>query len=450
MRRLSAFLRCFSCRVLAILLPYDFCWAGGCVGTHRSLTLQRVPDTDALGRMQLSQDAATEPEALQAGVFGPLDAQPPAKDDEMENGAPSTEEVDASRKRTQHQTNGSPTSKRPRLSNGYDNVLDASMATTPMEVDSEAAGQNQGHQTNHSDNHAYPSPLEGEQGSPPVPRTDGPEQGTQVDKVEELTPSTTFIRLGHDARSADGQTPAQSPSSAMGADNAPILLQCEWNPRDPSSLAAAGTDALARVWTVSRSTTVEPDQDHVSPPVLSLLDNSTPRATTVTALAWDSEGQFIAIAKDEGTRATISVWSVDGSHITDLHVPEAPVMKLLWNPSNSALLYVAPDNGSAIAKVYSASTVDTLSYHLPGFDIGGQPLDAVWTSDTEFLFCGGDVLVSLRCGESSISEGRKFETKEDDSFTQVAFDRHTKLAATASATGTLDVSGEVCFWTEMS
>lgn len=140
---------------------------------------------------------------MQLGIFGPLLAGPPLhqqeqeqeeqqqteemdQDDEAETetvaAATTTSGVDAenNRKRQierQSQTallNGSP-AKRPRLSNGYENGVDA--ATTPMELD----GQNH-------DNHAYPSPQEGEQAPTPTPRTDGPDQAHRLTKSRNWLP----------------------------------------------------------------------------------------------------------------------------------------------------------------------------------------------------------------------------------------------------------------------
>lgn len=382
---------------------------------------------------QLPQDAAAAAEALQVGIFGPLDAHPPAKVEEDDEDVDAEgEEEEVSRKRPPQQlSNGSP-AKRPRLSNGYENGADATApATTPMDVD------------NQPDNHAYPSPLEGEAAPPPIVRTDGPEQGTQVDKVEELAPNTTFIRLMDDDHAhAHGPDTTPSPSSA-GPDNAPILLQCEWNPRDPSILAAAGTDALARVWTISRATTPpEPGQDHVSPHAHSLLDPEAPRDTTVTALSWTSDGASIAVATDSKNQAAINVWSVDGTHLQTMEVSEPPVIKLSWNPSNTALLAISPDKGGALVTVYYSPAGSSLSYFLAGHDIAATPLDAAWTSDVEFLLTGGDLLLCLLCSDTTISQVRKFETKEDDGFTQVLFDWRSKLAATSSDKGTLDLWDE--------
>ncbi|RDA83629.1 hypothetical protein CP532_2850 [Ophiocordyceps camponoti-leonardi (nom. inval.)] len=418
---------------------------------------------------QLPQDAVAEAKATQFGIFGPLTEHPPPVKAHVHQEAapiPASEAVDdaeASRKRTQQQVlNGSPT-KRPRLSNGGPDGADAAAVVPPLTVKDSTAmdidpppppppppqqQQPQQHQQEQQDssqqqdvsnNHAYPSPLEGEP-LPTTTQTEGPEQGTQVDKVEELSPDTTFIRLVDDDRGASETTPSPSPASS---ENAPVLLQCEWNPRDPSVLAAAGTDALARVWTVTRTTASEAGRDHVvSPKAHSLLDPGTPRTTTVTALSWTSDGVSIAVATDAGSHAAVTIWTADGVNSQTMPIPEPPVIKLCWNPANTALLAISPQSGGALVSVYFVASATAYIYRLHGHDIAATPLDATWTSDAEFLLCGGDLLLCLRCADSPVTQVRKFETKEDDSFTQVVFDWRTKLAATSSDKGILDLWDE--------
>jgi transducin (beta)-like 1 len=417
---------------------------------HCALRLSRtdkIEDANNPIRPQLSEEDAALAAARHQGVFGPLITQPPptAKTEEKPRvqdtnttPAPGPADDDASRKRPQNPLlNGSP-AKRPRLSNGYENGTDTvADASDQMDIDPQ---DDQSH-----DNHAYPSPFEGEAAATPVVHTTGPEQGTQVDKVEELSPVTTFIRLSDDSRhGADSHTsPASSAdANAVSSPNAPILLQCEWNPRDPSILAAAGTDALARLWTVSRvaASESEPAHDNVSPHGQALLSPDLPSNTSITAMAWTSDGSSLAVATDSGSQASINVCSSDGTLLQAMEVSEPPVVKLSWNPSNTALLAISYDKTGALVTVYYASAGNSLSHRIEGYDIDRTTLDATWTSDGEFLLSGGDMLVSLYCADSSIVQVRKFETKEDDSFNHVLFDWRSKLAATSSDKGTLDVS----------
>ncbi|KAI0799908.1 WD40-repeat-containing domain protein [Xylaria sp. FL0064] len=395
---------------------------------------------------------------MQLGVFGPLDAHPPPhqqqKIDESEDDADAEPDLDVqpapaltstpalppaapgadvevSRKRQgdrQQQSslvNGSP-AKRPRLSNGYEHGVDT--ATTPMELDG------QDHQ---GDNHAYPSPLEGEQAPTPLPRTDGPEQGTQVDKVEELACETTFIPLGSGLDDAPGAL------SRVNGDSAPVLLHCQWHPRDPSLLAAAGTDALARIWNISRGAAADPaSEDHVNgivPDFHDLVEDDIPPKATVTAMAWNWDGSAIAVATDSDSKARLTLWTPEGSHISHLEVAEPPIIKLRWSPQSTAILAIAPDSGGTLITVYHSHTLNSLTYLLPNHDLNAEPLDAAWTSDTEFLLCGGDLLVLLRYSDKEISEVQKFETRKGDILTHVQYDSRSSLAATCGERGIVDV-----------
>ena len=413
---------------------------------------------------------AAETEALQVGIFGPLNAQPPANVED--NGAAVTEpttattstaapastastslpalvapadDVDISRKRPQQQLpNGSPV-KRPRLSNSYDSGHDApaTATATPMDIDPQDQHQ--------QDNHAYPSPLEGEENATPAVQTEGPERGTQPEKTEELTPHTTFVNLTDDERTAaDARTPVSpGPDASADAANAPTLLHCQWNPKDPSALAASGTGALARIWSVSRGSASqsEPTQDHVSPKGLPLLDPETSHNTIVSQLAWTSDGSSVAVVTESGGQASIKVFASGGVFLQSFESPAEQVIKLCWNPSNTALLAISPspDETGALVTVYHATAGTSLSYAFTGHDLNAAPLDASWTSDTEFLVCGGDMLVSLHCADSSIMQVRRFETKSDDNFRNVLFDWRSKLAATSSEKGTLDVRMQLSF-----
>jgi WD40 repeat protein len=315
---------------------------------------------------------------------------------------------------------GNGPAKRPRLSNGYENGFE-STPKSPMDVDDE---QN-------VDGNAYPSP---EQLPSPVAATIGPERGTQVEKVSDLSTDTTFLDLAGDASSG-------------------ILLQCEWNPRDPTILAAAGTDALARMWMFSRSgktTATDPEQGaqagqaRVFPPHHNLLDEGVAATTTATGLAWTSNGQYIAVSSepiDDGT-AKVQVWNTDGVSVASFNAFESPIICLRWNPSNNLLLALSPESDGTLITVMSLATQESLQYSLSQHILIEQPLDAVWTSNEEFVLCGGDMLQAFHCVDGAISHVRKYETREGHALSKVAFDWHSRLLATASDTGMIDVG----FW----
>lgn len=385
-------------------------------------------------------------EAMQVGVFGPLVTPQPLHrpsleekehdpEEDAEGEVETIEEIENTRKRQierpqQPLVNGGSPAKRPRLSNGYENGVDA--ATDPMELD----GQHQ----HGGDNHAYPSPLEGEQAPTPTPRTDGPDQGTQVDKVQELAPETIFIPLGLDDTSIASPL-ATAPQ--VNGDNAPVLLHCQWNPKDPTILAAGGTDALARIWTISRATTADQDPaaNHVNgsvPPFHSLITDDIDPKSTITAMAWSWDGNSIAIASDSDGKGTICVWDVCGSLIQNYQVPEGPVVKLRWSPGNTSVLGVAPEGDGALIVVYPITAPSSMSYVIPDHN---AELDVAWLSETDFLLCGGQLMMSLKCDNEtgSIAETRKFDVREGDSLTQVHFDWRATLAATCGEKGFVDV-----------
>ena len=444
----------FSCHVLAHFTSF----AGGRLACTlsafcRPVQLQSSPVQSTHSRgpaltisLQVPRDVPATAEATQFGVFGPLIAQPPHKEEDFEDEPePVVEDVEiASRKRQVDRplnlANGSPAAKRQRLSNGYENG--AETATTPMEIDPQS-------QQNADNNHAYPSPLEGEQATTPITRTDGPEQGTQIDKVDELAPETIFLRLGGDESSSSSSLSASAAGTAAAeaspsrASQNPIVLHCEWNPTDPSLLAAAGTDALARVWTVSRATAQELVADHVngvSRPFNDLTDHDLPKDSTVTAMAWNVDGTAIAVATQSENKAHLNVWTSDGTHVQRFDIAEPPVIKLRWNPNNDSILAIAPDKKGTVVTIFAADIANTVSYFLCDHDLTSDPLDASWLSASEFVLCGGDLLLSLRYAEGAIVPQRKFDTGSDARLSEVQFDDRSRLVATASEKGIIDVS----------
>ncbi|KAF4615874.1 hypothetical protein G7Y89_g15241 [Cudoniella acicularis] len=358
-------------------------------------------------------DAPVDSEDVGAvtGFFGPLTpvstAAEAADEDDFENAR--KRQID----NEPAQLSNGPSAKRQRLSNGYENGFES----IPMDLDEDA----------NADEHAYPSP---EQLPSPVVATLGPEQGTQIDKVSELSTETVFLELSDDQTSRNA-----------------VLLQCEWNPRDPTILAAAGTDALARMWTLSR-TVGDTDPDAQLKPVFqphhNLLPGSALPTTLVTALTWSSDGAALALASeplDDGT-SKIEFWTVEGTPYASFNTFESPIISLRWNPTNTACLSLSPEDGgrgTLISIMYPASDV-IVRYSMPRHSLHDQSLDAAWTSHEDFVLCGGDVLQALHCVEGVISPTRKYETREGHALSKITFDWRSQLLATASDTGTIDVS----------
>lgn len=341
----------------------------------------------------------------------------PAPDEENENVKKRTVDNE------QPQTQSGPPGKKPRLSNGYENGFEA----TPMDIDEEQ----------HGDEHAYPSP---EQLPSPIVATNGPDQGTQVDKVNDYTSQEEFLDLSDDPLSPKPR----------------VVLQCEFNPRDPKVLAAAGSDALARMWTLSRvKSDAESPADSPGKPQLmdvsNFLDDNAPSSSTISCMSWSSDGQYIALASEptEESMAKVEFWSIDTSPINSFNGFDPPIICLKWNFANDACLAISQqDEGrGCLLSVMCPSSTDCARFALPTHTLHDQLLDAAWISDDLFVICGGTILQTYHYakGQNAIVEAKKFETNPADTLSKVVYDWHSQLLATASDSGTIDVCQSFLF-----
>lgn len=417
--------------------------------------------------------AATAMASEPRGVFGPLVHQPPVDYTQLQDDPeealppPATAAVDHADKpqpQSQSQTqpnaqaqsqaqsslkrqvdspaelaNGNPT-KRPRLANANGNGLEngTESATSPMDVDH--------HQ---SDNHAYPSPLEGEQAPTPAPRTEGPDHATQTDKIDELEAKTIYLRLANDDVTSSSVAATPTAEVSHRSNKSPVLLQCEWNPKDPSRLAAAGTDALARVWTISRTTVPEQLADHVDPgwPSINLINEEFPSNSRITAFSWASDGKHIAVATDDEQKARIDLWNLDGKQVQHWDDFEGPIVKLRCNPLNRSILSVSPStnkNGSDqpdgwVITVLPSISASPVEYLVTGLDDLDEP-DVAWMNESEFVLCLRTKLLQLRVNGDSIAQVKEFATRPGDPLTTVQYDQETGCIAAATSNGHLDVS----------
>lgn len=379
------------------------------------------------------------------GVFGVLThlkapapaPPPPTREDETEN----FRKRQIEDQELQNHQNGP--SKRARLSNGYENGLEGAPAPkSPTAMDIDEPPQ-------HSNGNAYPSP---EQLPSPALVTVGPARGTQIDKVVDLTPTTNFVSLL-------GQSSGDSSSNSKNT----VLLQCEFNPHDPALLAAAGTDALARIWTISpiapdvdADGDVDPDVDaadvqmmdqsheFISPPFDKILDDhGGVSKTTASLISWAPSGNLIAVASEPfeaEADARVEVWTTENS-IAAFESFYPPVISILWNPDSTLLLALSPtqENTGTLIRVMNVLTQGSLEYRMPNHDLFNQSLEAAWTSSGDFVICGGDVLQAYTIADGAITLGRKYETREDHALSKVTFDLQSKLLATASDAGVIDV-----------
>lgn len=318
--------------------------------------------------------------------------------------------------------------KRQRISNGYENGFEVAPPKSPMAMEIDEEPQN-------GNGNAYPSP---ELLPSPVLATNGPEKGTQIEKVADLTTYTTFLDLTDESSSASRNT---------------ILLQCEFSPQDPTLLAVAGTDALARMWNLSlpRVTSegdVQMNGDHVAPKFSNLLDGGVPSKTTATLISWAPNGSCIAVASESGESdvARVEVWTRDNTSVALFESFYPPIISLLWSPNSNLVLAICPappagpvQRQGTLLKIMTAGQFATIDFHLPNHNLDEQILDVAWTSDEEFVLCGGEMLQAFSIIDGVITPTKKFETRDSHGLSKVIFDSHSRLLATASDSGTIDV-----------
>lgn len=297
--------------------------------------------------------------------------------------------------------------------------------------------------------HAYPSPAEVERPITPI-ITRGPEEGIQTENVMELTGSTAFYSLTEENNSS--------------AANEAILMHCAWNPQDPTILATAGTDALARLWTFSHGTSPashETLQGHVNgnaqpqpPPFVSLMKTTDdPSDLCVTALSWSPNGNALALAIDTRTDTSsttkLVIEFLNGNQSQEFNTLEATITCLRWHPRDNILVALLNDDEGSYVSILSPRGDGPLEqkevYRTFGELIGPDErnstlLDAAWVSDSEFVVCGEDILRSFNCIDSQVIMNTKFDPSDYHGFARMIYDPRSKLIATGSESGSVDVS----------
>lgn len=284
-------------------------------------------------------------------------------------------------------------------------------------------------QINDQNEQAYPSPEQ-----MPTPCTvnipSGHDKGIQVEKVHDLTSDTLYLEL------------TENPL-IKGI----ILAQCAFHPRDPNILAAAGTDALARVWSLKslQSSIVKSTSESSSMPIYAphrnLYDFSVSMTTQATALSWAPEGNYLAIASqpsDTGL-ARVDFWSEDASLLSSNFGIDSPIVNIKWNPSGSACLILSPQNDTTDASitVFYPILETTIRITLPSRNLAEQLLEVVWISNDDLIVCGGNLLQAFLCSAktNSLTPGKKYEVPEEAGLSHIVYDFHTQLLATASDSG---------------
>lgn len=212
--------------------------------------------------------------------------------------------------------------------------------------------------------------------------TNGNSVGVQSEKIAELGPETTILDLDviDQSQSANGDRAGNG--NGRGGQS---VMHTTWHPKEPAVLATAG-EALARIWTVSRSgsPTTKPYVDLLAPGDRSL----------VTAIAWSPEGDCLAVATRDlgsGWMGQVTIWTKDGVMRDALPAAHDMMLALRWNPPGTRLLGVASSGRSSSVLVWDPAHGQALQ----PVELEKTVVDAAWTGDMQYTVCGEDTIINF-------------------------------------------------------
>ena len=245
----------------------------------------------------------------------------------------------------------------------------------------------------------------------------------------------------------------------VGAETARVLdvgtasvLHANWHPHDPSLLLTAGTDALCRIWKISRNASSRDINGHgqeenghgpQTPFVELNVDGSD--STYITALQWNPDGDIIAIAPrefDQEGNGTVAILSKANGYIDVVPVGSDPLVCLRWTPRGSHLLGVSSSMESQNSDIFiwnvaSGGQLDVLT-------VDGIVIDAVWISDDAFALCVGPCINQYRISNQRAipfaSASSPSGTSEGDAFQVMRWDKFSRTIAVGSENGDVHVS----------
>lgn len=193
--------------------------------------------------------------------------------------------------------------------------------------------------------------------APPIfTLTNGHSVGVQITpaKAADLSPNTTILDVavsGH-------------------------VTNTLWRPRDPTVVAAAG-DTFCSLWKLPSSSSMPVEEK--------LIENNGDN-TCVSAIAWDSTGQKLAVATYSDMRGSITMYDVHGNAV-DL-LPEVPRMitGLHWAEQSSHLVVVASDSKISELALWDDS-VRPDEFPSPQV-VDNSIYDFIWLNDRQAYACG--------------------------------------------------------------
>ena len=320
----------------------------------------------------------------------------------------------------------------------------AEAAGNGMDVDVEADGEGEGDVDGEGDddNDDAPVPEHASTSSTTLRTrtktrtlTNGESVGVQSDKVRELGPETSLLCV-----------PGKN------------VMHTVWNPRD-SQILATGGEALSRIWTISTKTAALADTDTTidasdtdkyngaqQERYVDTLDPS--NRSLVTAMAWSSDGDVLAVATRSDTSGwigVVSLWDKHGEWLDELTTAEDMILMFRWNPSGTHLLGITSSGRESSALVvWDTRSLDAM----PSFQLDDVVTDAAWSDDQKFTICGHNTIVDMALSvQGVIAVQNHNEQEKYHNWTHIRFDhasRTTAMAAEESAVlGIIEASGNL-------
>lgn len=259
--------------------------------------------------------------------------------------------------------------------------------------------------------------------SRPPTLTNGCSVGVQSDKVAELGPGTTVLRV-----------PDKNVTHAT------------WNPRDPSVLATGGS-TLCRIWSLAYAQATPDSADNTSGvKQYSHVDLFDPMDTAfVTSMAWSPDGEYLAIARytpAPTASGAISIRTKTGTIVDELPGGQDMVLNLSWNSLGTLILGVAHSiDAASTLVVWDANSGQAMQ----PFELHTSVLDAAWTDDRSFIVCGAGIIGTSHISDRTIEA---LKTQHSDSgapyeWSRIRFDPITRtVAVAAESSGDLAIIDE--------
>ncbi|MCJ1381565.1 hypothetical protein MMC17_004676 [Xylographa soralifera] len=241
--------------------------------------------------------------------------------------------------------------------------------------------------------------------------TNGRSVGVQSDKVAELGPGTTVLRV-----------PETNVTHAA------------WNPRDPRLLATGGA-ALCRLWTLAYAPAAPTQYTPID-----LFDAT--QDCFVTSMAWSPDGEYLAVARYASSpvsRGMIITCTKDGAILDELPGGTDMVLNLAWNASGSLILGVThSDDVDSTLVVWDVQTGSSMQ----PFHLQTAVLDAAWTEDRKFVVCGNGLIAESHIEDHSVDalQSSRFGVDSSCEWSKIRYDNVTHgMAIAAEASGDLAI-----------